>query len=99
MTNVPWSFLGGAMADPVRDILNDQVTSHMRIDPTRLKTGQTVAEALEHVRKSPTSGRVVYFYVTDDDGRLRGVVPTRRLLLSDAATPIEDIMVKPVVAI
>src|SRR5581483_9220847 len=68
---------GGLMADAVRTILNDPVTSHMRTDPTRLRVGQSVAEALEYVRKHPPSGRVVYFYVVDDEGRLRGVVPTR----------------------
>ncbi len=87
------------MADAVRTILNDPVTSHMRTDPTRLRVGQSVAEALEYVRKHPPSGRVVYFYVVDDEGRLRGVVPTRRLLLADPATPVEEVMVKQVVAI
>jgi magnesium transporter len=87
------------VAEPVRDILNDPVTAHMRADPTRLRVGQTVAEALAYVRQHPTSGRVVYFYVVDDDDRLRGVVPTRRLLLSDPATPVADIMVRQVVAL
>jgi magnesium transporter len=87
------------MTDAVRTILNDPVTSHMRTDPTRLKVGQTVAGALDYVRKHPTTGRVVYFYVVDDDDRLAGVVPTRRLLLSDPATPVEEIMVKRVVGI
>lgn len=83
----------------VRDILADPVTSHMRTDPTRLRAGQTVIDALEYVRKNPPSGRVVYFYVTDDDDRLKGVVPTRRLLLAAPTTPVEDLMVKSVVAI
>ncbi|HET6573826.1 MAG TPA: magnesium transporter [Fimbriiglobus sp.] len=87
------------MTDAVRDILNDPVTAHMRTDPTRLKVGQTVAGALDYVRKAPTTGRVVYFYVVDDDDRLKGVVPTRRLLLADPATPVEDIMIRQVVAI
>jgi magnesium transporter len=87
------------MADTVRPILNDLVTAHMRTDPTRLRLGQTVAEALDHIRKHPPAGRVVYFYVVDGDDRLTGVVPTRRMLLSDPDTPIADLMVRPVVAI
>jgi magnesium transporter len=87
------------MTDTVRSILNDPVTTHMRTDPTRLKVGQTVAGALDYVRKTPTTGRVVYFYVVDDDDRLKGVVPTRRLLLADPATPVEDVMIRQVVAI
>lgn len=87
------------MPDPVRSILNDPVTAHMRTDPTRLSLGQSVADALDSVRKSPPAGRVVYFYVVDDDGRIKGVVPTRRLLLSDPATAVADIMVRNVVAV
>ena len=78
----------------VGHILGDPVTSHMRDDPTRIPLGRTVAEALEYVRKTPTTGRVVYFYVVDAEGRLRGVLPTRRLLLADPATRVEDLMVR-----
>lgn len=87
------------MPDPVRSILNDPVTTHMRTDPTRLRLGITIAEALESVRQQTVTGRVVYFYVVDEVGRIKGVVPTRRLLLSDPATPIADIMVRHVVAV
>jgi magnesium transporter len=51
---------------------------------------------LEHVRRHPPEGRIVYFYVLDEDQRLRGVVPTRRLLLSPPQTPVADIMVRKV---
>lgn len=60
----------------VRHILSDLVTLHMRTDPTRLRMGQTVGDALEDVRKLLPAGRVVYFYVVDDEDRLVGVVPT-----------------------
>lgn len=83
----------------VRKILADLVTRHMRTDPTRLHMGQTVGEALGFVRHNPTAGRVVYFYVVDAEDHLKGVVPTRRLLLSDPAEPIENIMVKRAIAI
>jgi magnesium transporter len=83
----------------VRHILGDPVSLHMRTDPTRLRAGQTVGDALEDVRKHPPTGRVIYFYVVDDEGRLVGVVPTRRLLLSGPDTPLADIMVRRVAAI
>ena len=47
---------------------------------------------------SPTA-RVLYVYVVDGDGRLRGVVPTRRLLLSKLQTPIREIMVSKLVSL
>jgi NhaA family Na+:H+ antiporter len=71
----------------------------MHQDFTRLQVGQTVGEALDRLRHHPPPGRVIYFYVVDDDGRLRGVLPTRRLLLSPPATPLADIMVARTVAL
>jgi magnesium transporter len=41
----------------------------------------------------------VYFYVTGADGVLVGVVPTRRLLLSDPATLVGDVMIHPVFSV
>lgn len=83
----------------VRQILGDPVTAHMRPDATRLRLGQTVGEALESILRDPRPGRVVYYYVVDEDGRLQGVVPTRRLLQSDRDRPLSEIMVNRVVAI
>jgi magnesium transporter len=83
----------------VRQILGDPVTAHMRADPTRIPLGLTAAEALRYVREHPTSGRVVYFYVVDGDGRLKGVIPTRRLLFADPAAPVESLMILRVIAL
>ena len=73
------------MATLTKADLNDPVTRHMHQDFTRLLLGQTVGEALDWLRQHPPQGRIVYFYVVDGDGRLHGVVPTRRLVLSLAA--------------
>jgi NhaA family Na+:H+ antiporter len=82
---------------PVR--LDDPVTRRMHQDFTRLRIGQTVGEALDWLRRNPPPGRVIYFYVVDEDSRLQGVVPTRRLVLSPPETPLADIMVKKTVAL
>src|SRR6185436_6253482 len=79
--------------------LNDPVVNHMRREFVRLPVGQTVGEALASIRARPPEGRILYFYVVDSDERLRGVVPTRRLLLSPPERPIADIMVREVIAI
>jgi magnesium transporter len=60
---------------------------------------ETVSQALRRLRGEGIGERVVYFYVTDLDGKLVGVVPTRRLLLSNPSTPVGEIMVQPVVSI
>src|SRR3990172_2666509 len=48
----------------------------------------SVAQALDHVRKSASSEHAFYLYVVDDHDHLVGVVPLRRLITADPATPI-----------
>jgi NhaA family Na+:H+ antiporter len=79
--------------------LDRTVTERMRQDFPRLRAGQTVGEALNGLRLNPPPGRVIYFYVVDEGGRLRGVVPTRRLVLSMPETPLAEIMVARVVTL
>ena len=80
-------------------ILNDPVGRHARADFSALQPDWTIAEALNHLRQQPPGGRVIYFYVTTAEGRLVGVVPTRRLVLSQPDTLIRDIMVKSTIAV
>lgn len=80
-------------------ILNDPVTQHMRTDFTAIGVDQSVGEALQFLRQHPPEGPVVYFYVVDEAHRLRGVVPTRRLVLSPPEKPVADIMVPQVVVV
>ncbi len=82
-----------------RHILADPVARHMRTDPTRIPAGATVGQALDYIRGHEVGGRVVYFYVVDGDGRLVGVVPTRRLLRARPDAPVADVMIAPVVAV
>jgi magnesium transporter len=71
----------------------------MHQDYTTLREAQTVAEALDWLRQHPPPGRIIYFYVLDGDGRLQGVVPTRRLVLSPPGAAITDLMVRKVVTL
>jgi magnesium transporter len=87
-----------SIANPT-DHLADPVLKHARKDFVRVLVHQTVGEALAYVQQSRVEGRIVYFYVTDEAGRLVGVVPTRRLLLNPPETKIADIMVRQVIAI
>src|SRR5262245_14907198 len=79
--------------------LKDPVTRHMHQEFTRVFLGQTVSESLDWLRRHPPQGRIVYFYVVDGEGRLQGVVPTRRLILHPPEKPLADIMVRQVVAL
>lgn len=71
----------------------------MRFDFCRVTSDQTVGQALEDLRIQQPQGRIIYFYVMDREDRLEGVVPTRRLLLSQPDEQITDLMVKHVVTI
>ncbi len=81
------------------EILAHPVTRYMRFDFCRVTSDQTVAKALEDLRIQQPQGRIIYFYVMDSEDRLQGVVPTRRLLMSQPDAMITDLMVKNVVTI
>ena len=80
-------------------VLNEPVGRHARTDFTTLYPDWTVGEALDHMRRFPPPGRIIYFYVVDEHLRLVGVVPTRRLLLSQADARVKDVMIREVVAV
>ncbi|HTQ40506.1 MAG TPA: magnesium transporter [Pirellulales bacterium] len=84
---------------PAKVALDDSVLRHLRYDFIQIKEHQTVGQALASIRENPTVGRIIYFYVADDDGRLVGVVPTRRLLLSPLETSIGDMMIREVITV
>jgi magnesium transporter len=84
---------------PTDEILDQPVTRYMRFDFCKLKAEQTIAEALSDLRIQQPEGRIIYFYVMDDEDRLVGVVPTRRLLLSRPEVKVADIMVRNVLTV
>ena len=87
------------LAPHIQRTLDDPITGHMRTECARLHIEQTIGDALSAIRTNPPSSRVTYFYVVDDEGRLRGVVPVRRLLLSPLDKRVAEIMVREVIAL
>jgi magnesium transporter len=79
--------------------LDGPIAPHMRREFTCLRADLTVGEALDWLRTNPPPERIIYFYVVDADGRLEGVVPTRRLVLTPPDRPLTDIMIRRVVAL
>jgi magnesium transporter len=75
------------------------VTGFIRQDFAQLRETMTAHEALEEVRREGIGEKIVYFYVLDEDRRLVGVLPTRRLLTAKLDQRIGDLMIKRVVAI
>src|SRR6184192_4194469 len=78
---------------------NAPVVEHARKDFPLLDGEMTVGEALERIRREGVGERVIYFYAVDEEKRLVGVLPTRRLLTASLETPLYQIMVRRVVAI
>ena len=64
-----------------------------------VRPDQTLDEALHDVRASAPKHRVIYFYVTEPDGRLVGVLPTRRLLLAEPSAKIASLMLDRFIAV
>jgi magnesium transporter len=78
---------------------NASVADHARKDFPLLDADMAVGEALERIRREGVGERVVYFYAVDEQKRLVGVVPTRRLLTAPLETPLRHVMVPRVVAV
>jgi magnesium transporter len=78
---------------------NAPVVNHARKDFPLLDASMTAGEALERIRREGVGERVIYFYAVDEQKRLVGVVPTRRLLTVSLETPLSQIMVPRVVAV
>ncbi len=78
---------------------DEPIFGHLSRDFVPLNASLTVGQALERLRSRPLGEKIVYFYVVDDDDRLVGVVPTRRLLMGGQDVPLASIMVRDVVSL
>src|SRR5437763_2666276 len=88
------------MADaPALPDFNDPIARHARVDQPLLKANMTVEEALAAIRRQGLGERIIYFYAVDEQDRLAGVLPTRRLLTASPDLTLRELMVTRVVAI
>lgn len=88
------------MSEPVRTPdFNSPIAAHARKDFPILDASMNVAQALDRIRREGVGERVIYFFATNEEKRLVGVLPTRRLLTASPDTRLEEIMVRKVVAI
>jgi len=75
------------------DHLQDPILKYAQTDYPRLNETLTVEGALRIIRREGIGERIVYFYVLDEERKLIGIVPTRRLLTSMPNVRISEIMV------
>jgi magnesium transporter len=79
--------------------LQQPISAVARKDVATLRQDLTVQQALDAIRQRGVGEKIVYFYVVDSDGRLVGVLPTRRLLTASLQDSLSKVMVTHVVAI
>ena len=61
---------------------------------------RTVQEAIEEIRQAAERvGEIYNVYVVDDEGVLVGVLPLRKLILSEPDTPVSEIMDRDVISV
>jgi magnesium transporter len=63
---------------------------------TALAAKMTAQEAIDHIRAAggEESSSLLYLYVVDDEGRLEGVVPIRRLVTAHPDRPCGELMIR-----
>ncbi|MGB3545084.1 magnesium transporter [Rubrivirga sp.] len=90
-------------ADDVEALLSygeDTAGGLMATEVVAVVLESTVSEATEAVRANAEAVDPVYVvYATDNEGRLKGVVPLKRLLLTSAQTLVADIAERDVVSV
>ena len=79
--------------------LQEPVLTVARQDFNTLRKEWTIEQALEAIRGQAVGEQIIYFYVTDEAGRLLGVVPVRRLLTGSPKQQLAEIMIERVVTI
>lgn len=80
-----------------RNDLSKEVKECLSTVDTILFLDDTIEEGLCKLRQNKTSDNIVYFYVVDGSRNLVGVVPARKLLLTEPTMPISQIVHKDLV--
>lgn len=72
--------------------LEERVGKHLGSDFFSLDHSWSVGEAIAHIRSLPYEVKLRYFYVVDGKNKLKGVVSSHQLIVSDDATPLQELM-------
>ncbi|HSL61969.1 MAG TPA: PAS domain S-box protein [Desulfotignum sp.] len=74
--------------------LHQPVMTIAHQDMVMLHEDHTVQQALDYIRQQGFGEKIIYFYVVSADGRLKGVILTRRLLTTPLEQRISEIMIQ-----
>lgn len=75
-----------------RDDLHRKVAEFIQPVDTTILINQSVGAALESIRSRQIEEKIFYFYVVDDEKKLKGVVSTRSLLLTPPGKKVHEIL-------
>lgn len=91
------------MRGDINSLLNypkDSAGSIMTTEFVNLKKGMTVAQAFARIRKTGVDKETIYTcYVTEDDGRLSGIISARTLMLSQETDTVGELMEHNVISV
>jgi magnesium transporter len=73
-------------------LLSKEVKKLMKPASVVLLESDTISLALKKLHDQHLDPRIIYFYVVDENGILKGVLSTRKLLLCDVTSNIVDIL-------
>jgi Mg/Co/Ni transporter MgtE len=79
--------------------LHQPVMTIAHQDMVMLHEDHTVQQALDYIRQQGFGEKIIYFYVVSADGRLKGVILTRRLLTTPLEQRISEVMIKRLITI
>ena len=68
------------------------VKHHLHPATVLVQEDHTIKEAVDILRGKQCDGKIIYFYVTDANEKLQGIVSARSLLLADPQTKIKEVM-------
>jgi magnesium transporter len=85
--------------DNISDHLDDQILNYINPECIALRENLSIKEVMAELRQLELPEKIIYFYVVDEDNRLVGVIPTRKLLMSNLTNLVKDICIRRVVAI
>ena len=90
-------------ADEVQELLGypeDSAGGIMTTEFVAVEDHLTASEAIDRLRElEPDAETIYYVYITDDDGRLVGVLSLRDLIVAAPGTLIRDVMIREPVAV
>ena len=91
-----------AQVEEVSDLLRyeeDTAGGLMAKEFIRVAPDQTVAEVMELLRHQGEAEMIYYVYVLDEEERLLGIVTLRKLIVSNPATEMSEIMMREFVSV